>query len=56
MSGVLYRDTGGSALDVLPMARNLTDIVSLAKPFRPNELLQAMQTAMGIAAAPQLMT
>jgi CheY-like chemotaxis protein len=56
MSGVLYRDTGGSALDVLPMARNLADIVSLAKPFRPKELLQAMQTAMGIAAAPPLMT
>lgn len=51
MSGVLYRDTGGSALDVLPMARHLTDIVSLAKPFRPKQLLHAVQIAMGIVAA-----
>jgi CheY-like chemotaxis protein len=51
MSGVLYRDTGGSALDVLPKARHLTDIVSLAKPFRPKQLLHAVQIAMGIVAA-----
>jgi CheY-like chemotaxis protein len=59
MSGVLYRSTGGSALDVLPMAKHLSNIVSLAKPFRPKELLQAVQQAkqqamqqdMGVAAA-----
>jgi DNA-binding NtrC family response regulator len=51
MSGVLYRGTGGSALDVLPMARHLIDIVSLQKPFRPKQLLQAVQNAMGIVAA-----
>jgi DNA-binding NtrC family response regulator len=51
MSGVLYRGTGGSALDVLPMAPHLTDIVSLQKPFRPKQLLQAVQNAMGIVAA-----
>jgi CheY-like chemotaxis protein len=56
MSGVLYRSTGGSALDVLPMARHLTGIVSLAKPFRPKELVQAVQNAMGIVEAQQLTT
>jgi CheY-like chemotaxis protein len=50
MSGVLYRGTGGSALDVLPMARHLTNIVSLRKPFRAGELLQAVRDAMSIVA------
>jgi CheY-like chemotaxis protein len=51
MSGVLYRSSGRSALDLLPMARNLTDVTSLQKPFRSTELLQAVQTAMGTVAA-----
>jgi CheY-like chemotaxis protein len=51
MSGVMFRSTGRTVLDILPMAPDLSDIVCLQKPFRPNELLQAAQNAMAVVAA-----
>jgi len=46
MSGVLYSTTGRSALDLLAMAPNMANIVSLQKPFRPSQLARAVQNAM----------
>ncbi len=53
MSGVLYSTTGRSALDLLAMAPNLPDIVSLQKPFRPVQLAHAVQNAMAGVPAQQ---
>ena len=50
ISGVLLKASGRTALDFLAMAPELTNIVCLQKPFRPPELLQAIQNAMAVAA------
>lgn len=42
MSGGAY---GTTALDVLPTAPNLSGVSFLQKPFRPNQLVQAIQEA-----------
>jgi len=47
MSGVMFRTSGRSVLDVLPMTPGLSGITCLPKPFRPKELQQAIQDAMG---------
>jgi CheY-like chemotaxis protein len=52
ISGEFLRPTGRNVLNILPMAPALTGITCLAKPFRPRELLAAIQTTIG-AAAPQ---
>jgi CheY-like chemotaxis protein len=50
ISGALFRDTGRTVLDILPKAPHLSGITCLQKPFRPNELVQAIQNAIGVAA------
>jgi DNA-binding response OmpR family regulator len=52
MSGVLLNDSERTALDFLPKAPGLTDIVCLQKPFRPRDLMQAIRSAVGLAGAP----
>jgi len=49
ISGVLLRASGRTALDFFPMAPELSDIICLQKPFRPGELLQAIQKAIAVA-------
>lgn len=49
MSGVFIRGSERTVLDLLPMAPGLSDITCLQKPFRPKELLQAVQKAIGVA-------
>jgi CheY-like chemotaxis protein len=51
ISGVLLKASGRTALDMLSMAPNLTDVVCLQKPFSPRELLQKLHEAMGHEAA-----
>jgi CheY-like chemotaxis protein len=51
MSGVVYSSSGRTALDVLPMSPDLAGVVSLQKPFRSKQLLQAVEKAIGTAAA-----
>ena len=41
--------SGVSALDVLGASPEFANVVCLQKPFRPTQLLQAIQTAMGQA-------
>ena len=53
ISGVLLRASGRTALDLFPLTPELSNIVCLQKPFRPPELLRAIETALGIAAAPR---
>lgn len=50
ISGALFRESGRTVLDILPKAPHLSGITCLQKPFRPNELLQAIQHAIGVAA------
>jgi two-component system, chemotaxis family, chemotaxis protein CheY len=47
MSGMMFRTSGRSVLNVLPMAPGLTGIRCLQKPFRHKELQQAVQDAIG---------
>jgi CheY-like chemotaxis protein len=49
ISGVRIDASGGTALDLLPNATSLSDIICLQKPFRSDQLMQAIQTATGIA-------
>jgi CheY-like chemotaxis protein len=51
MSGMMFRTSGRNVLDVLPTAPGLSGIRCLQKPFRQQELQQAVQDAMGSAAA-----
>jgi|SRR5579862_2849235 len=51
MSGVMFRTSGRSVLNVLPMAPGLFGVTCLRKPFRPKELQLAVQEAIGAAAA-----
>jgi len=50
MSGVHLSASGRTALDHLHMARDLSGIVCLQKPFRPAELSQAVEKATAVAA------
>ena len=51
MSGVLLGGSGPTALDHLSNISELADIICLQKPFRPNDLLQAVAAALGAAPA-----
>jgi CheY-like chemotaxis protein len=51
MSGVLLGASGRTALDHLPNIAELSDVICLQKPFRPNDLLQAVGAALGTAPA-----
>lgn len=50
VSGVLLKDSGRTALDLFPMAHELADVVCLQKPFRPQQLLDAIAEALGSSA------
>lgn len=50
MSGVFIRGSDRTVLDILPTAPGLSGITCLKKPFRPNDLMQAIQKAVGAAA------
>jgi CheY-like chemotaxis protein len=50
ISGVFLPASGRTVLDILPTAPNLSGITCLQKPFRPQELLQAIQKVIGVAA------
>jgi CheY-like chemotaxis protein len=50
MSGVLLGTSGRTALDHISSISELTDVICLQKPFRPNDLLQAVAAA--LAAGP----
>jgi CheY-like chemotaxis protein len=51
MSGVLLDASGRTALDHLPNIADLSDVICLQKPFRPNDLLQAVGAALGATPA-----
>jgi CheY-like chemotaxis protein len=50
ISGALLPGTGRTVLDILTQAPHLAGITFLRKPFRPKELMKAIQDACGIAA------
>jgi CheY-like chemotaxis protein len=50
MSGMMFRTSGRSVLNVLPMAPGLSGVRCLQKPFRQKELQQAVQDAIGATA------
>ena len=50
MSGVLLNKSGHTALEFLPKVPGMSEIVCLQKPFRPRELLKAVQVAFAAAA------
>lgn len=51
ISGVLLPGSSGrTVLDILPLAPDLAGVTCLQKPFRSNELLQAIQKTIGVAA------
>ncbi len=52
MSGVLLGPAGRTALDQLQMISDLSDVICLQKPFRPNELLQAVAAALAAGTSP----
>ena len=52
MSGVLLGTSGRTALDHLPNIAELSDVICLQKPFRPNDLLQAVAAALAAGASP----
>jgi CheY-like chemotaxis protein len=52
MSGALLDPSGRTALDQLPKISELADVVCLQKPFRPNDLLQAVAAALAVGAPP----
>ena len=47
MSGVFLANSHRMSLDYLPGLPGLTKITCLKKPFRPSDLLSAVQTALG---------
>jgi len=51
MSGVLLGPSGRTALDQLQTIAELSDVICLQKPFRPNELLQAVAAALAAGAS-----
>jgi CheY-like chemotaxis protein len=50
ISGIPLSASGRTTLDLLPNVPNLSNVVRLKKPFRPNELIQAVQSAIDVAA------
>jgi CheY-like chemotaxis protein len=50
ISGVHLGTSGRTALSFLQMSPNLAGVTCLQKPFRTGELLQAIETAIGVAA------
>jgi CheY-like chemotaxis protein len=52
MSGVLLGASGRTALDQLPNISELADVIRLQKPFRPNDLMQAIAAALVVGATP----
>jgi CheY-like chemotaxis protein len=52
MSGVLLGASGRTALDHLSNISELSDVVCLQKPFRPNDLVQAVAAALAVGASP----
>lgn len=52
MSGVILGTSGRSALDHLRNISELADVICLQKPFRPNDLLQAVAAALAVGASP----
>ena len=50
MSGVFIKDSGRTALEFLPQLPGLADVICLKKPFRAATLLQAVRTALAVAA------
>jgi CheY-like chemotaxis protein len=50
MSGVMLKGSEHTALDFLPGLPALSNVACLKKPFRSRDLLQAIQTAMAVAA------
>jgi CheY-like chemotaxis protein len=53
ISGVHLDASGGTALDRLPEATGLSDIICLQKPFRTDQLFQAIQGAIGATVGPR---
>jgi CheY-like chemotaxis protein len=51
MSGVLLDGSGRTALGHLTNISELKDVICLPKPFRPNDLLQAVAAALATGAA-----
>ncbi len=51
ISGVPLKSSGRTALDFISMVPELSKVVCLQKPFRPGDLLHAMEQAMGERAA-----
>jgi CheY-like chemotaxis protein len=47
ISGVLLRGSGRTALDLFPMSPELANVFCLQKPFRPHDLLHAIECATG---------
>ena len=47
MSGFMFRDTSAPAPDFLGMSTKLGAAYSLHKPFRPHDLLKAIETCLG---------
>ncbi len=45
ISGVLMKRSGRTALDFLSMSPDLSSVVCLPKPFKPSELLMAIERA-----------
>jgi CheY-like chemotaxis protein len=52
MSGVLLGASGRTALDHLSNISELTDVVCLQKPFRPDDLTQAVAAALAAGTSP----
>jgi CheY-like chemotaxis protein len=50
MSGVLLNDSQHTALEFLPKLPSLAGVVCLQKPFRPPELLKAIDAAFALSA------
>jgi CheY-like chemotaxis protein len=50
ISGVMFRTSGRNVLNILANAHELSGITCLQKPFRPKELVEAIQNAIGVAA------
>lgn len=51
MSGVLLKDSQHTALEYLPNLPGLSGVVCLQKPFRPPELVKAIDVAFALATA-----
>jgi DNA-binding response OmpR family regulator len=50
MSGVQIGFSERTTLDHLPKLPSLSEVVCLRKPFRPHELMEAVQSALRVAA------